>query len=658
MQAFEPLWGTWYLEEMIGAGTYGTVYRAKQEILGKTYYSAVKHISIPKDEAELRSVQEELATEDPETLNRYYDREIQNILKEFEIQKQFAGKEHFVLVYDVLPIHKKEMPGYDLFIRMELLQSIHTRFRNTDDPEAEAIRLGMQICTGLRDMHRMKFIHRDIKPQNLLVSEDGVYKIADFGTVRKLSGSTAFMSIKGSLDYMSPEMISGAEVGYTADLYALGLVLYRLLNHWRLPFVTSDSYSEEQRSTANAMRLAGEKLPPPENASEGMANVILKACAYEPAGRFQSAEEMLQALEKLSRESGKNEKKQETESLWAGLRRCGEELGSEETGQRLWNLQRRIRQLPEGTPGTLDLEECHGLLLRLRAIEQEQKKEDAKRTEQLRMLSDRMQTSEAHLGEPATTGSLDLLLQEIHALNPGEEDVYAAESRCLELMEKHRAAAHNRAIEQQAEPFRRVLETFRKEGGGETAEILVPLLSARLESLKSRKLSGEKADARENVEKKDPPVPTTEAPVHGPDPDLPVPKSRAQSKWKVVLSFLLGVALVQLIHGYGVFAGLWYRQHWTVVLLISLPLAYIPALLMYAMVSVDFNAVRKDADTVECSWYKVAGKTYGIVLDGAWVTQQAESPLRLACRENGDTKRTLMLVEMSEKPRIVSKKKV
>ena len=111
MQAFEPLWGTWYLEEMIGAGTYGTVYRAKQEILGKTYYSAVKHISIPKDEAELRSVQEELATEDPEMLNRYYDREIQNILKEFEIQKQFAGKEHFVLVYDVLPIHKKEMPG-------------------------------------------------------------------------------------------------------------------------------------------------------------------------------------------------------------------------------------------------------------------------------------------------------------------------------------------------------------------------------------------------------------------------------------------------------------------------------------------------------------------------------------------------------------------
>ena len=658
MQAFEPLWGTWYLEEMIGAGTYGTVYRAKQEILGKIYYSAVKHISIPKDEAELRSVQEELATEDPETLNRYYDREIQNILKEFEIQKQFAGKEHFVLVYDVLPLHKKEMPGYDLFIRMELLQSIHTRFRNTDDPEAEAIRLGMQICTGLRDMHRMKFIHRDIKPQNLLVSEDGVYKIADFGTVRKLSGSTAFMSIKGSLDYMSPEMISGAEVGYTADLYALGLVLYRLLNHWRLPFVTSDSYSEEQRSEANARRLAGEKLPAPENASENMANVILKACAYEPAARFQSAEEMLHALEKLSRESGKAGEKQETESLWAELRRCGQELGSEETGQRLWNLRLRIKQLPEGTPGTLDLEECHGLLLRLHTIDLEQKKEDAKRTEQLRKLSDRMQASEAHLGEDGTTGSLDLLLQEIHALNSAEEDVYAAESRCLELMEKHRAAAHNRAIEQQAEQFRRVLETFRKEGGGETAEILVPLLSARLERLESRKLSGEKADAPEKVEKKDLPVPTTEVPVPEPDPDLPVPEGMALAKRKAVLSFFLTVAVLVLIYFFGILITGTSFLPWIVMVPLSLLLACIPALAVYSFVSVDFMAVRKDADTVECSWYEEKGKTYGIVLDGAWVTRQAVSPLRLECRENGDTKRTLMLVEMSEKPRIVSKKKV
>lgn len=297
IKQYEPLWGTWHLKNVIGGGSCGVVYKAEQEILGHTYTCAVKHFSIPRDEAEHAVVKEQLVSEDNETLKEYYEQEVQSIVNEYEIQKQFVGREHFVLVHDILSIPKTDMPGYDLFIRMELLNTVNSRFHENmtgPEKEKEVIRLGMHICSALMELHANHYVHRDIKPQNILVSDKGVYKLADFGAARQFNGKDSFMSLKGTMDYMAPEVITGQKAGFQADVYSLGIVLYQLLNHHRLPFVSADSDANEK---AYAKRLEGELLPAPDEASMEMSKVILKACAYRPEDRFSSAEEMYDALQ-------------------------------------------------------------------------------------------------------------------------------------------------------------------------------------------------------------------------------------------------------------------------------------------------------------------------------------------------------------------------
>ena len=294
-----PLWGTWVPGKVIGAGSYGVVYEARQSLFDRTYTCAVKHISIPKDLGELFAVQQELFTNEEEILRDHFRDEARSMVEEYDVLKQFSGYKNFLQVYDILFSPQEDMPGYDLLIRMELLHGIHTRFSGNMTPqarEAEAVRLGKDICTALCEMHSRQYLHRDIKPQNILVSDDGIYKLADFGTVRKLRGTSSLMSMKGTPDYVPPEVMLGKKSDFSSDLYSLGLVLHFLLNGHRPPFAGDGSGS----SDSNVRRFTGEKLPAPKDASEKMAQIILRACAYNPQERYTDAHEMLQALAHLS----------------------------------------------------------------------------------------------------------------------------------------------------------------------------------------------------------------------------------------------------------------------------------------------------------------------------------------------------------------------
>ncbi|MBQ6564548.1 MAG: serine/threonine protein kinase, partial [Clostridia bacterium] len=291
----------WTLVEKIGGGSYGSVYKAKKEMLGRTYFRAVKHISVPKDEEELKCMQDDLGTEEEDVLHAFCEMKMQSILQEFDLLREFSGHRHFVQVFDANPVRKKGMPGYDLYIHMELLSSIRSRFQHAADPEAEAVRLGIDICEALSEMHTRKLMHRDIKNENILVNSDGVYKLADFGEACQLSGSATNMTIRGTMDYMAPEMLLGRAVGYTADLYGLGLVLYRLVNHNRFPFSREGEIS---RQGANMKRISGEPVPTPDLASEAFASVILRALAFDPKDRWQHAEDMGRALREIA-ETGK-----------------------------------------------------------------------------------------------------------------------------------------------------------------------------------------------------------------------------------------------------------------------------------------------------------------------------------------------------------------
>lgn len=145
-------------------------------------------------------------------------------------------------------------------IRMELLTPLneYTREKGTWGKD-EVIHLGIDICKALEICQKYDIIHRDIKPENIFVADYGNFKLGDFGIARIASQTSGASTRAGTNAYMAPEIYRGEHYGKTVDLYSLGLVLYRLLNDNRLPFMPQypAPLRFQDRENAQAMRLSG-----------------------------------------------------------------------------------------------------------------------------------------------------------------------------------------------------------------------------------------------------------------------------------------------------------------------------------------------------------------------------------------------------------------
>lgn len=154
-------------------------------------------------------------------------------------------------------------------------------------PPAEAIRLALQACAGLAHAHREGLVHRDIKPQNLLLRRDGTLKIADFGIARSAHGTrlTEIGSILGTAAYLAPEQAAGEDVAAPADLYALGVILYQMLTG-RTPY-TADTLTlllvRQQEQPIRPVREVAPETPP------ALEDVVMRCLARIPGYRPPSA---------------------------------------------------------------------------------------------------------------------------------------------------------------------------------------------------------------------------------------------------------------------------------------------------------------------------------------------------------------------------------
>jgi serine/threonine protein kinase len=167
-------------------------------------------------------------------------------------------------------------------------------------PVAVALTVGKQLCRALEVAHAEGVIHRDIKPQNIVVEPSGFLKVMDFGIARLANppqgkGLTeAGMSI-GTPDYMSPEQLSGGELDQRSDLYAAGVVLFECVTG-RVPY-------EAETPWALVAKHLEEEPPDPSrfnaDVSAALAAVILKAMAKSPQDRFATASEMHDALARI-----------------------------------------------------------------------------------------------------------------------------------------------------------------------------------------------------------------------------------------------------------------------------------------------------------------------------------------------------------------------
>lgn len=311
------VWPEWEPVEKIGEGSYGTVYKCKKIENGEEIFSAVKVITVPKNESEYEGLRIDGFTN--EASKQYFADIIESFSSEIKLLEELKDQPNIVRIEDSKIIEYDDTIRWDIYIRMELL----TGFRDYSEEHAmtqnDVIRLGADICSALEACEKKKIIHRDIKPENIFVDKDGNFKLGDFGVARQLEKTNTTMSQKGTYNYMAPEVVFKKKYDKRADVYSLGMVMYKLLNNNREPFVDPDKQMIRYKDRVEAMdrRLKNERLPAPKNADENLAQIILKACEFNKEKRISSAQEFKKLL--LSLDSGKKVRIKKKVSKKVGL---------------------------------------------------------------------------------------------------------------------------------------------------------------------------------------------------------------------------------------------------------------------------------------------------------------------------------------------------
>lgn len=309
------VWPEWKIVEKIGEGSFGKVYKAQRSEQGTTFYSAIKVITIPSSQSELNSVRSESGSD--QSAREYFHSLVEECIQEVSTMEYFRGNSHVVSVEDYKVVEYLDDIGWDIYIRMEYLTSFLDYCAGKQLAEDEVIQLGIDLCKALEYCQIRNIIHRDIKPENIFVSRFGEFKLGDFGIARELERSMSALSKKGTFSYMAPEMYKGESYDSRADIYSLGLVLYKLRNRNRLPFLNLEKQLITYRDKENALtrRMSGEPLPNPGDASLGFAQVVLKACEYDRRDRYNDAAEFRKALEDLKYNRGSVAESKVTTSL-------------------------------------------------------------------------------------------------------------------------------------------------------------------------------------------------------------------------------------------------------------------------------------------------------------------------------------------------------
>lgn len=260
--------------EKIGSGGMATVYKAKCHVLNR--YVAVK---ILRDEF----------TTDEE------------FIKRFEVEAQSAASithPNIVSVYDV------GVDGNLYYIVMELIKGKTLKEIIVEEkgplPWKWSVNIATQIASALEIAHKNHIIHRDIKPHNIIITEDGVAKVTDFGIAKAVSNSTitAFGTTIGSVHYFSPEHARGGFTDEKSDLYSLGVVMYEMLTG-KVPF-------DADTPVSIALKHMQEDPKPPielnPNIPSAVNDIIMKALRKDTNLRYQNATAMLLDLKRALKE--------------------------------------------------------------------------------------------------------------------------------------------------------------------------------------------------------------------------------------------------------------------------------------------------------------------------------------------------------------------
>ncbi|HVS54804.1 MAG TPA: serine/threonine-protein kinase, partial [Casimicrobiaceae bacterium] len=228
-----------------------------------------------------------------------------NVSQDEEVMKRFVHE----LRYSRKITHKNVIRIYD-FLYIQGLYAISMEYFPSHTLGAEvvnekpvelkrALQMAIDICTGMTVAHQVGIVHRDLKPANVLINQEGLLKIVDFGVAAaQREGDTQLTKtgyVIGSPKYMAPEQILGKKVDQRADIYALGVMLYEMVTGVP-PYSRGDHMSVMYQHVQGKARVAQDVNPalPP-----GLSDLVMKAMAVDKTKRFQTMPELSAALERF-----------------------------------------------------------------------------------------------------------------------------------------------------------------------------------------------------------------------------------------------------------------------------------------------------------------------------------------------------------------------
>ncbi len=230
------------------------------------------------------------------------------------LKEEFSGNAEFVEKFNnearsaARLTHSNIVAAYDTvdtddmhYIVMELVEGITLKnyiARKTKLSNKETIGIAIQAAEGIAEAHRKGIIHRDIKPQNIIISKDGKVKVADFGIAKAASGDSMNQDVIGSAHYIAPEQAKTGEADARSDLYSLGITMYEMITG-RLPYDGENTVDIVMAHLQNVM------VPPAVYNHEiypALSDIITRATRKDPAERYQSAEELIEDLKHAAME--------------------------------------------------------------------------------------------------------------------------------------------------------------------------------------------------------------------------------------------------------------------------------------------------------------------------------------------------------------------
>ena len=221
--SLNPVFGEWYTYKQIGNGTDGKVFSIyKEKYNGEREYSVLKIIRLGDN----RNERKHFASDDKSFSNEdeYFDYLIKKITENIEKVKNSDASKYILKYEDIEFRRASDGKGRLILLKLENAKSLTEVIKELSFTPEEILRLGINICSALSKCREFGYIYPNLKPENIMFTEDGRCKLGDFGTFSCLEPAKTSVSYKRTQYYMAPEYIKSGNINCTADTYSLGFV--------------------------------------------------------------------------------------------------------------------------------------------------------------------------------------------------------------------------------------------------------------------------------------------------------------------------------------------------------------------------------------------------------------------------------------------------